>query len=92
MIKSHCSGILWFVAYLLYKLLGMGNVEEVLSSSIIAVFFTAFATSALMWYGCLSAALELFGPSRYQWDNGYFSLDIERRVKSVNTIVALVEL
>jgi len=64
----------------------MGNVEEVLSSSIIAVFFTAFATSALMWYGCLSAALELFGPSRYQWDNGYFSLDIERRVKSVNTI------
>ncbi len=70
----------------LYKLLGMGNVEEVLSSSIIAVFFTAFATSALMWYGCLSAALELFGPSRYQWDNGYFSLDIERRVKSVNTI------
>ena len=69
-----------------YKLLGMGNVEEVLSSSIIAVFFTAFATSALMWYGCLSAALELFGPSRYQWDNGYFSLDIERRVKSVNTI------
>ena len=99
-IKSHCSGILWskywFVAYLIkissrpsprfYKLLGMGNVEEVLSSSIIAVFFTAFATSALMWYGCLSAALELFGPSRYQWDNGYFSLDIERRVKSVNTI------
>ena len=70
----------------LYKLLGMGNVEEVLSSSIIAVFFTAFATSALMWYGSLSAALELFGPSRYQWDNGYFSLDIERRVKSVNTI------
>ena len=70
----------------LYKLLGMGNVEEVLSSSIIAVFFTAFATSALMWYGSLSAALELFGPSRYQWDNGYFSLDIERRVKSVDTI------
>jgi len=70
----------------LYKLLGMGNVEEVLSSSIIAVFFTAFATSALMWYGCLSAALELFGPSRYQWDNGYFCVDIERRVKSVDSV------
>jgi photosystem II CP47 chlorophyll apoprotein len=71
----------------LYKLLKMGNVEEVLSSSIAAVFFTAFLISALMWYGSLSAAaLELFGPSRYQWDNGYFSLDIEGRVKAVNSI------
>jgi photosystem II CP47 chlorophyll apoprotein len=33
-----------------------------------------------MWYGSVSTALELFGPSRYHWDNGYFSLDIERRV------------
>ena len=39
-----------------------------------------------MWYGSLSAALELFGPSRYQWDNGYFSLEIEGRVKSVKSI------
>ncbi len=70
----------------LYKLLKMGNLEEVLSSSIATLFFTAFIMSALMWYACLSAALELFGPSRYQWDNGYFSLDIERRVKSVNSI------
>ena len=70
----------------LYKLLKMGNVEEVLSSSIAAVFFTAFLISALMWYGSLSAAIELFGPSRYQWDNGYFTLEIEVRVKSVNTI------
>ncbi|MFM6333469.1 MAG: hypothetical protein ACKPFE_12120 [Dolichospermum sp.] len=28
-----------------------------------------------MWYGCVSGGLELFGPSRYHWDNGYFSLD-----------------
>ena len=41
-------------------------IEEVLSSSIAA---------------CLSTALELFGPSRYQ-----FCVDIERRVKSVNSI------
>lgn len=68
----------------IYKLLYLGNVEEVLSSSIAAVFFTAFINAALMWYGSLSTAIELFGPSRYQWDNGYFSLDIERRVKSVN--------
>ena len=39
-----------------------------------------------MWYGSLSTALELFGPSRYHWDNGYFSLDIERRVKSVDSV------
>ena len=71
---------------LLYKLLKMGNVEEVLSSSIAAVFFTAFVISALMWYGCVSGGLELFGPSRYHWDNGYFSLDIERRVNLNNSI------
>ena len=64
----------------------MGNLEEVLSSSIPTIFFTAFVTSALMWYASVSTALELFGPSRYQWDNGYFSLDIERRVKSLTPI------
>jgi len=64
----------------------MGNVEEVLSTSIASVFFTAGISSALMWYGCLSATLELFGPSRYQWDNGYFSLSISARVKSVGAI------
>merc|ERR1719436_715157 len=84
-----CVG-LWHISSrpgpLLYKLLGMGNIEGVLSSSIAAVFFTAFVTSALMWYGSVSTALELFGPSRYHWDNGYFSLDIERRVKSVDSV------
>ena len=64
----------------------MGNVEEVLSTSIASVFFRAGITSALMWYGCLSAALELFGPSRYLWDNGYFSLSLNGRVKSVDAI------
>nr|ABB89027.1 photosystem II chlorophyll-binding protein CP-47 [Lingulodinium polyedra] len=68
---------------LLYKLLGMGNIESVLSSSISSVFFSAFVTSGLMWYGSVSTALELFGPSRYHWDNGYFSIDIERRVNNI---------
>jgi len=80
---GNCVG-LWHISSrpgpLLYKLLLMGNIEVVLSSTIAAVFFTAFVTSALMWYGSVSTALELFGPSRYHWDNGYFSLDIERRV------------
>ena len=34
-----------------------------------------------MWYGSVSAPLELFGPSRYQWDNNYFSSTLETRVK-----------
>ena len=68
---------------LLYNKLKMGNVEEVLSSSIPPVFLTAFVISALMWYGSSHTIHPLFGPSRYHWDNAYFSLDIERRVKSV---------
>ena len=71
----------------IYKLLNMGNVEEVLCSSIGAVFFIALLISGAMWYGCLSAATELYGPSRYQWDNGYFCVDIERRVKSAGSMI-----
>jgi len=58
---------------LLFKTLAMANIESVLSSSIAAVLFSALITSSLMWYGSLTSALELFGPTRYQWDNGYFS-------------------
>jgi photosystem II CP47 chlorophyll apoprotein len=39
-----------------------------------------------MWYSSVSTALELYGPSRYHWDNGFFSEDIERRVKSVDSV------
>ena len=65
---------------LLYKLLNMGNVEEVLSSSIPPVFLTAFVISALMWYGSSHCVHELLGPSRYHWDNAYFSLHIEAKL------------
>jgi photosystem II CP47 chlorophyll apoprotein len=64
----------------------MGNLESVLFSSISSVFFAAFVNSALMWYSSVSTALELFGPSRYHWDNGFFSEDIEGRVKSVDSV------
>ena len=43
----------------------MGKVESILSSSITAVFFTAFLISALMWYGSAHTTQELFGPTRY---------------------------
>jgi photosystem II CP47 chlorophyll apoprotein len=65
----------------------MANIESVLSSSISSVFFTAFIESSVIWYGSVSAALELFGPNRYHWDNGYFSQDIEGRVSSVNSML-----
>ena len=66
----------------LYRALRMGNIETVLSSSISAVFFAAFITSGTMWYGNVQHLIELFGPTRYQWDSGYFQQEIERRVET----------
>jgi photosystem II CP47 chlorophyll apoprotein len=59
----------------------MGNVETVLSSSIAAVFFAAFIVAGTMWYGNATTPIELFGPTRYQWDSGYFQQEIQRRVQ-----------
>ena len=68
---------------LLYKLLVMSNVEDTLSSSIVSIFFVAAVISSNMWFGCVSNGLELVGASRYHWDNGYFTNDIERRVNRI---------
>ncbi|MGB2924764.1 MAG: photosystem II chlorophyll-binding protein CP47 [Limnothrix sp.] len=64
----------------LYKALRMGNIETVLSSSIAAVFFAAFIVAGTMWYGNATTPIELFGPTRYQWDSSYFQTEIQRRV------------
>jgi photosystem II CP47 chlorophyll apoprotein len=66
----------------LYRALRMGNIETVLSSSIAAVFFAAFVVAGTMWYGSAATPIELFGPTRYQWDSGYFQQEIQRRVQS----------
>jgi len=66
----------------LYKALRMGNIETVLSSSIAAVFFAAFVVTGTMWYGNATTPVELFGPTRYQWDQGYFNQEIQRRVQT----------
>jgi photosystem II CP47 chlorophyll apoprotein len=66
----------------LYKALRMGNIETVLSSSIAAVFFAAFVVAGTMWYGSSATPIELFGPTRYQWDAGYFKQEINRRVQA----------
>nr|KJB22045.1 hypothetical protein B456_004G027100 [Gossypium raimondii] len=67
----------------LYKVLRMGNIETVLSSSIAAVFFAAFVVAGTMWYGSATTPIELFGPTRYQWDQGCFQQEIYRRVNAV---------
>lgn len=66
----------------LYKALRMGNIETVLSSSIAAVFFAAFVVAGTMWYGSAATPVELFGPTRYQWDSGYYQQEIQRRVQA----------
>jgi photosystem II CP47 chlorophyll apoprotein len=35
-----------------------------------------------MWYGSATTPIELFGPTRYQWDSGYFQQEIDRRVQA----------
>jgi len=66
----------------LYIALRMGNIETVLSSSISAVFWAAFVVSGTMWYGSAATPIELYGPTRYQWDKGFFQQEIQRRVQS----------
>ena len=66
----------------LYNGLRMGNIETVLSSSIAAVFWAAFVVAGTMWYGSAATPIELFGPTRYQWDLGFFQQEIEKRVQS----------
>ena len=65
----------------LYNGLRMGNIETVLSSSIAAVFWAAFVVAGTMWYGSATTPIELFGPTRYQWDLGFFQEEIETRVQ-----------
>jgi photosystem II CP47 chlorophyll apoprotein len=65
----------------LYVGLCMENIETVLSSSIADVFFAAFIVAKTMWYGSATTPVELFGPTRYQWDQGYFQQEIDQRVR-----------
>jgi photosystem II CP47 chlorophyll apoprotein len=44
-------------------------------------FFAAFVVAGTMWYGSAATPIELFGPTRYQWDQGFFQQEIQRRVQ-----------
>jgi photosystem II CP47 chlorophyll apoprotein len=65
----------------LYNALRIGNIETVLSSSIAAVFWAAFVVARTIWYGSAATPIELYGPTRYQWDQRFFQQEIERRVQ-----------
>lgn len=65
----------------LYNALRIGNIETVLSSSIAAVFWAAFVVAGTMWYGSAATPVELYGPTRYQWDQRFFQQEIEKRVQ-----------
>jgi photosystem II CP47 chlorophyll apoprotein len=75
----------------LYLALRMKNLETVLSSSIAAVFFAAFVTSGTMWYGSATTPIELFGPTRYQWDLGFFEKGIREIVASYVTSISAAD-
>merc|ERR1711933_383341 len=90
-VAHHISaGLLGFVAAIfhltvrpserLFRALRMRSLGSVLASSIAAVFFAGFVVAGTMWYGSAAAPVALFGPTRYQWDSGYFRDEIRRRV------------
>ncbi|AFY30755.1 photosystem II chlorophyll-binding protein CP47 [Calothrix sp. PCC 7507] len=66
----------------LYRSLRMGNIETVLASALATFFFAAFVVSGTMWYGTATTPIELFGPTRYQWDKSYFQQQISRQVQA----------
>ena len=52
------------------------------SQARLPLFFVAFIVAGTMWYGSAATPVELFGPTRYQWDQSYFKTEINRRVQT----------
>jgi photosystem II CP47 chlorophyll apoprotein len=44
-------------------------------------FWAAFVVAGTIWYGSAATPIELYGPTRYQWDQRFFQQEIERRVQ-----------
>jgi photosystem II CP47 chlorophyll apoprotein len=65
----------------LYNALRIGNIETVLSSSLAAVFWASFIVSRTIWYGSSASPVELYGPTRYHWDKGFYQQEIRKRVR-----------
>jgi photosystem II CP47 chlorophyll apoprotein len=69
-------------APILFSLFAMDSLETVLASSNLIPFVASLVTSSLMWYGSVHNSLELNGPTRYTWDNSYFSIALTSRASS----------
>ena len=68
----------------IFYIFKMVNLESVLSSSITGVFIPGIISASTLWYGSSTSVLDLYGTTRYNWDNSFFSLDIESRVKTTS--------
>jgi photosystem II CP47 chlorophyll apoprotein len=75
----------------IYALCALGNIESVLATSLASILFTTLITSSTMWFGSITNPVELLGPSRYQWDNGYFAIEVERRVKTDKSVLEQIK-
>ncbi|KAI3899016.1 hypothetical protein MKW92_017738 [Papaver armeniacum] len=66
----------------LYKGLRMGNIENCPSKVVSLMSFCGFRCcwNYVVWFG--NNPDQLFGPTRYQWDQGYFKQEIYRRVSA----------
>jgi photosystem II CP47 chlorophyll apoprotein len=72
----------------IYKLLLLSNIETSLASSIASVLFAALLSSGSTWYGSAVSLHSLLGPTRYHWDNAYFTRGIDRFVSTSTTVAA----
>jgi hypothetical protein len=49
---------------------------------VVLLYSGQFIVAGTMWYGSATTPIELFGPTRYQWDLGFFQQEIDQRVQT----------
>ncbi|MGD1918431.1 MAG: photosystem II chlorophyll-binding protein CP47, partial [Pleurocapsa sp.] len=57
-------------------------IEGALASGLAVFFFAGAIASGSMWYGTATTPVELWGPTRFQWDKVYYQQEISRRVEN----------
>jgi photosystem II CP47 chlorophyll apoprotein len=68
-------------SFTLARLLRYQSLEAALSSSLGAVLTAGLITQASFWFVTgASSPIELFGPTRFHWDSGFFTQTNEARV------------
>jgi photosystem II CP47 chlorophyll apoprotein len=48
---------------------------------VLLLYSAAFIVAGTMWYGSATTPI-VFGPTRYQWDLGFFQQEIDQRVQT----------